>query len=198
MNSELLIYTPKITKRVKYILNLIFCNLLNTKYNLTSSIDEYSSFEGIKINYSQQPTEDGIFIYADNLLFETGIKEQNLSFINYNGSKAFFPNYDKRSAFPFDPFAASFYLVTRYEEYLPYLTDKHDRFDAPQSIAYKYHFLQKPIVNIWVNNIAEIIKQKYPSFKYRKNHYEFIPTIDIDLYYAYRLKGLFQNHGRLH
>jgi hypothetical protein len=191
----LLIYSPKITKRLKYIFSLIFDNILSTHCSFTNSADEFMAYDGIKLSYAHQPVADEIFFSANHLLFETGIKEQNISFVNFDGSKAFFPNYDNRAALPFDPFSASFYLVSRYEEYLPYLKDKYDRFDARESIAYKYHFLEKPLVNIWAEKIAEIIKQRYPAFTRRKKHYKFIPTIDIDLFYAYRLKGILRTCG---
>lgn len=191
----ILIYTPKITKRVKYIFNLIFSGLLNSACDFTSSIDDFRSYSDIKINYSNKNIDDEIFFWSHNLLFESGIKDQQLNFINFDASKAFFPTMDKKSSMPFDPFAASFYLVSRYEEYLPFLKDKYDRFDARESIAYKYHFLQKPLVNIWGIKIEEIIKAKYPSAHFRKNHYKYIPTIDIDLFFAYRLKGFIRTAG---
>ncbi len=191
----------------------MFNELLNTECITTSSLDEFHHYDGIKINYSQQPISDEIFISADNLLFENGIRDQALKFIdleNYgcidskdykfeyspnSHLKVCFPNYDKRSALPFDPFAAGFYLVSRYEEYLPYLKDKYDRFDAKESIAYKYHFLQKPLINIWSLKIAELIKQKHPDFHFRKLQYKYTPTIDVDLFYAYRLKGFLRTAG---
>jgi hypothetical protein len=210
---KLLVYTPKITKRVRYIFNLIFTDLLNTECNITSSLDEFHNFEGVKINYSQQPVSDEIYFSASSLLFENGIRDQALTFIdvenygiinstNYQFTKSpnsrikvCFPHYDKRSVLPFDPFAASFYFVSRYEEYLPYLKDKYDRFDAKESIAYKYHFLQKPLVNIWALAIADIIKQRYTDFHFRKHQFKYTPTIDIDLFYAYKLKGFLRTAG---
>ena len=197
----MLVYTPKITKRIKYTFNLIFRTLLNTEFRITSSINEFKAYEGVKINYSQHPIDDELFFqavrtnYDAPFLYDTGIKEQFLTFINYNNSKAFFPTNHNKSAMPFDPFAASFYLVSRYEEYLPFIKDKYDRFDASESIAIKNHFLQEPVVNVWSMKIANIIKEHYPAFTYRKNFYKYIPTIDIDLFYAYKLKGLSRTLG---
>jgi hypothetical protein len=42
---------------------------------------------------------------------------------------------------PFDPLAATFYLVSRYEEYLPFIPDEHGRFPAKQSFAFSNGFL---------------------------------------------------------
>ncbi|MBP7496372.1 MAG: polysaccharide deacetylase family protein [Bacteroidales bacterium] len=191
----MLIYTPKITKRIKFIFNLIFKKLLNIDISFTSSEDFFLKSELPKLNYSDKALADEIFIAAAGLLYETGVKEQQLVFSSFKGNSCFYLTQNKSSFFPFDPFAAAFFLVSRYEEYLPYLKDKYDRFDAKESIAYKQHFLHKPIVNIWALEISEIIKQKYPNFNIRLPKYKYQPTIDIDLFYAYKLKGLIRTIG---
>jgi len=191
----ILIYTPKITNRVKYIFKLIFKELLDVDFLITSSIEEFQEYQDVKINYSQQAIDNEIFLSAHAFLFETGIKEQYLSFIDFEDTKAFFPNYNEKSALPFDPFAASFYLVSRYEEYLPFMEDSFGRFEAKESIAYKEGFLQKPLVNIWAIKIADIIKQKYPSFQFPAKQYRFIPTFDVDIAYSYKGKGLARSVG---
>ncbi len=191
----MLIYTIKINKRIKYIFKLIFKELLGVDFTLTSNIEEFRKYQGHKINYSKNLIDDEIYFSAVNLLFERGIKGQELNFIEFDGLKAFFTVYDKKSFLPFDPFAASFYLVSRYEEYLPYMKDKYGRFAAQQSISFKKGFLQKPLVNIWSLKIAEIIKQHYPDFHFTKKKYIFIPTIDIDIAYSYKLKGIIRTIG---
>ena len=191
----ILIYTPKITKRISYTFKLIFKELLGIDFSITNNIEEFKRSGSPKINYSHSPIEKEIFFFAHDFLIETGIAEHSLSFINYEGSKAFFPAYEPHSALPFDPFSASFYLVTRYEEYLPFIKDEYDRFMPKYSIAYQQGFLQKPLVNIWALKIAEIIKNKYPLFTIPVKKYKFIPTIDVDLAYSYRMKGFVRTIG---
>ena len=60
------------------------------------------------------------------------------------GCSLFFPA-GEVSSIPFDIFAASFYLITRYEEYLPHVQDVHERFPADESIAFKNGFLEQPV-----------------------------------------------------
>ena len=185
----LLIYTHKINNRVKYIFNLFFRDLLNVEFRITNNSEEFKAYHGAKINYSFQHFDDEIFFYSSSLLIETGIKQQKIDHVIFDGIKCPFSIY-KSSSFPFDPFAASFYLTTRYEEYLPYRKDKYDRFDASESIAYALGFLKKPVVNIWANKIATIISEKYPSFKFPQRKYKFLPTIDVDSAWAYKQKGI--------
>lgn len=191
----LLIYTHYITNRVKYIFKLYFNELLGVTYEITSDIKLFKEFNGIKISYTDSPLADEIFFNSSNLLFENYIHEFSLNFLEYKNINVLFPVYHKQSVLPFDPFSAGFYLVTRYEEYLPYIKDQYGRFSAQQSIAYQKYFLKKPVINIWAMEIAEILKTKYPHFLIKQHKFNFIPTIDIDSAYAFRLKGFIRTIG---
>jgi len=191
----MLIYTTKICNRIKYTFNLYFQELLGVDILFTTNSEEFIVYQGAKINYSEQAFGNEIFFCSTNLLFETNICEQDLKFIDFDNNAAFFAVSNKKSYLPFDPFAAGFYLVSRYEEYLPYIKDQYGRFSAEQSIAYKHSFLKKPLVNIWALKISTIIKNKYPDFKIIDKKFQFIPTLDIDSAYAYKLKGFIRNLG---
>lgn len=140
--------------------------------------------------------EDELFFCASNLLFETGIKEQEINVSEYKGVKTLFPFY-QNATLPFDPFAASFYLVTRYEEYQPYIKDEFGRFDARESVAYCNGFLQKPIVNYWAEMIKNAILNCFPDFHFPQKKFLFVPTIDIDNAWAYLHKGVVRSTGGL-
>jgi len=185
----ILIYTPRITKRISYIFKLYFEQLMGLKFELTTKTDVFKSFEGAKINYSKNSFDDLLNFHPAELLFKTGIEGQELNVINWQDTKAFFPVYEEGAAMPFDPFAAAFYLVTRYEEYLPYKKDRFGRFDAGESISVEHDILHKPVVNIWAENIKKLLKEKYPDIAFKKRQFRFTPTIDIDSAYAYKFKG---------
>lgn len=190
----LLIYTHKITQRNKYIFNLIFKDILHIDFKLTNEIETFRSYPKEKISYTTNIINDELFFNARNLLFETGITDQNIAIFSYINSKVFFST-GKSSALPFDVFAASFYLVSRYEEYLPHIRDEHDRFNPKDSIAFINNFLQKPVVNTWAQWIKELIQKKYPHVIFPKKKYEFISTLDIDNAYAYLEKGVIRTIG---
>ena len=190
----MLILVPKITARLRYIFRLLLTDINGIEVELTTNADEFSSCKDEKMSYYLQH-EDSLFFDAGSLLFETGINVQSVNYITFRGLPAFFPVYSKRSALPFDIFSASFYLVSRYEEYLPHLKDNHGRFRADNSEAMRMDFIQKPLVNIWAGFIAEIITQKYPDIQLKKQVYKFIPTIDIDSAYIYKYKGFTRTAG---
>jgi hypothetical protein len=190
----LLVYTPKITHRNKYTFNLIFKDILGIDWKQTTDPEELRNYMGPKMSYAPQPVADELYFQSRPLLFETGINEQNIIVTEYNGCKIFFPA-GKNSAFPFDPFAASFFLVSRYEEYLPHIRDEHDRFDAKVCIAYQDGFLERPVVNIWAGWIRDAIKARFPQQEFPQQTYKYISTIDIDNAYAYKEKGLMRTIG---
>ncbi len=190
----LLIYTHKITHRNKYIFNLIFKDYLNIDFALTDNAEEFKNYTFPKLSYTINPLADELFFTSRNLLFESGITEQNISIFEYNNEKVFFAT-GKASTLPFDVFAASFFLVSRYEEYLPHIRDEHDRFDAKDSLAYQNNFLHKPLVNIWALWIKNALKNKYPQLQFPERKYQFVSTIDIDNAYAFREKGFTRSIG---
>ena len=191
----MLIYTEKITNRVTYIFRVIFEDILKIHYEITSSREEFLASDDIKFSYGKNPVSDELFFASADILFERGIRHIDLTFTEHENLPVFFPVHHKQSALPFDPFAASFYMVSRYEEYLPYKKDEYGRFSAMESIAYKKGFLNKPVVNIWANKTGNILKQNFPGFDFKGHVYEFTPTIDIDAAWAYRQKGFFRILG---
>lgn len=190
----LLIYTHKITPRLKYIFNLVFIDVLGIRFELTTNAEAFKAHTGSKLSYSTQSLADELFFMSRNLLFEHGISEQNISVFEYNSTKVFYAT-GKSAALPFDVFGASFYLVTRYEEYLPHIRDNHDRFIAEESLAFKNNFLDKPIVNQWITWLKNMLEERFPELEFSEKKYSFISTLDIDNAYAYREKGFTRSVG---
>jgi len=184
----LLIYTPKITSRHKYILKLFFNEIYQIKYEITEREDEFKTFVGAKLNYSNTSFGEEIFIESIGFLNEKGINQQDINVSFENNIPTFFQA-QSDSSMGFDVFSASFYLVSRYEEYLPFVKDIHQRFQAENSLAYKHDFLQKPVINIWAKLLMQKIKQKYPDLEAISPTYNYISTIDIDNAFYYLEKG---------
>lgn len=192
----MLVYVSSITNRLRYTFDLLLGDLIGLDYEITTDANKFSFHTGPKINYSREPLGDELFFYATDLLFEKKIQRQDLSVFDWNDIKAFFATHPKY-LIPFDPFAASFYMVSRYEEYLPFSPDKYQRFDAAESLAYQKGFLNKPIVNIYAKKIKQILKDHFPELLFRDKQYKYISTIDIDNAWAYKEKGLIRTCGAL-
>jgi hypothetical protein len=181
----LTVYSPSCSNRVKYTFNLVFNSILKISFKTVSDIDSFRNCIGAKISYAPAPIEDEIFFRSSILLFETGVKNPPPFRINREGE----PEKDE------DIFAIIFFLVSRYEEYLPFTPDRYGRFSAKHSFAFKNNFLHKPVVNILAEKIRKILTERYPDFIFPKRTYTYTPTLDIDNAYAYLGKNLVRTLG---
>jgi hypothetical protein len=193
-NQQLLIYVPKINNRLRYTFKLILTELLGLKFILTDDSREFLLSTQPKFSYAFHPVGDELFICAKQLLFESGLKDQEIQVNNLNDMPVFYST-TRFSAISFDPFAASFYMVSRYEEYLPTIYDSHHRFEAHHCLAYNGGFLQRPVVNLWAYAIRDLLQSKFPGIQFLKRKYKYVSTIDIDNAWAFKQKGLVRTLG---
>lgn len=194
-NFMLLIYLDKITNRAGYTLNLVFRDLIGVDFTITTSRDEFLQYCGPKFSYCQQKLCDEVFLASSPLLFQTAIEFLEIDYMEQDGLPYFFRVYSKDSVFTYDVLASSFYLVSRYEEYLPFIQDEHSRFKAEDSLAYKKGFLQKPVVNIWAEKLKHKLVERYPELTFRDRYFSFVNTIDVDSAFSYIGKGFMRGTG---
>lgn len=169
---------------------------MGVEFAITVDSEEFKNYNGVKINYSDSEIDtvaDGpaFNIQGNSLLFDEIIIQQEIICFDTNGTKAFFRTHN--SDFPFDIFAAAFFLITRYEEYLPHKKDMYGRYAHENSLAFKEGFLNLPLVNIWVRDFADSLKKKYPAFNPQPVNFKFEPTYDIDIAFSYKHKGFLRN-----
>ena len=189
----LLIYLPEISSRCAYAFDLIFKQEFGIDYRTTTAVTEFEDYTEEKINYSHSKISNGFFIKAAPLLFENEIKKQKIKVEQKHQTKVLFPNADDDLGF--DIFAAVFYLISRYEEYLPFTPDEFGRFKAEDSIAFKNDFLQVPIVNIWTNIFKIILQKKFPSLQIKPASFNAIVTYDIDVAYKFSGRNFIRTAG---
>ncbi len=193
----ILIYTHFITPRVTYSIDVVFNNVLQCEYQLTSDIEFYHASLLPKFAYTNAANNFDVCICSDKLLFETGIKKQlPIPSGEYLNFPMFFST-SVNSFLPYDIFATVFYFASRYEEYLPNEIDVHQRFKANQSIAFKHNFLNKPFLNYLIDDFSEKLKTKFPSLNFGIRNFNVVSTIDIDNAFAYANKGFRRNVGGL-
>ena len=88
----MLIYTPNITNRIRYIFQTIFVDIWNISYELTDDLFHFQNYDGPKINYSMRKIEEEIFIECHDLLIEKGISDQEIQITEWEGLPVFFPD----------------------------------------------------------------------------------------------------------
>jgi len=190
--NKVLVYTDQTSARLKYTFDLLITDLLGLNYELTHDKNLFAAYSNPKFSYSSLPVGDELFFEAADLLFEVVNKPQPINFCEYEKLRGFYP-VSERSRIPFDIFASTFFMVTRYEEHFPYHKDKYDRFRPTGSMNCKGGHLEKPMVNYYALELSKIFTEKHPSLVVKKKSFEYIPTFDIDMAYSYRNKGFLKN-----
>ena len=193
----ILVYTHKATNRLSYTFQTVFEQILKEPVSLTDDIDFYLSCKTTKLSYTTKAIDDGLHFTSTSLLFEDEIKTQNTAAIPQSDGTVGLFEISTNNHFNFDVFATVFYLISRYEEYLPHQKDKHGRFLATESFAYKNNCLELPMVNIWAEKIAQLILTHFADYKFPERKFEFISTIDIDNAFAIKHKGFWRTIGGL-
>lgn len=190
----ILIYTEHISERLIYTCHFILKEQLGLDYNITNNFDEVNSSNLTVVNYSKNSIHNSnINIQPQGLLFEEDIKPQDVSSELKEGVVSFFKT--GKDDFGFDVFAAVFYLISRYEEYLPHELDEYGRYDYKNSLAYKNNFIDKPVVNIWIQWFANKIKEVNPNLNFYIPPFKTIVSYDIDMAWSYKHKGILRNIG---
>jgi hypothetical protein len=185
----LLILTPHITERVKYVFDHIFRRHFGLEYRLTEDVSEYEGSPALgKIAYGTRPATAGLFFRAFPLLFETGIHASTVPTGGAGDVPVLFVH-EQDSALHFDVFAAVFYLLSRYEEYVCTEKDAYGNFDSRQSILYRMHVLQEPLVERWLALLQKVLEERFPQLRFREQEYRYALSFDIDVAYEYRHKG---------
>ena len=196
MESKLLLYSSYRTPRLDFAAEFIIEELLGLELIITSSDEEFISYNGAKINYSSIDLNSPVQIIPSGLLSESGIKKQIISIGKWKNIPVFFMTTHK-GEIKFDIFSAAFYLLSRYEEYLPFTPDIHGRFQATDSLAYRNGFLEIPVINCWANQLGDFLRKNYEGLTVTENKFKWINSIDVDTAWAYLNKNIVHTWGSL-
>ncbi len=79
-----------------------------------------------------------------------------------------------------DIFAGAFFMLTRWEEYALDKRDVHGRFPASEALAVKYGFIDRPVVNEYIEMLWNLLAQLGIAQKRKGRKCELYLTHDID------------------
>ncbi|MBT8265331.1 MAG: polysaccharide deacetylase family protein [Bacteroidia bacterium] len=190
----LLVYSHTISPRLKYVFKQICTRILGIPVSFTSIIEEFISHDSLKMSYTLQALGSEFFVRSHPIIFDQGLSDIDITIHQWEQTKCFFYNGEK-SSIPFDIFAASFYLLSRYEEYLPHVKDEYGRFDAKDSLAFKHDFLHQPVVDIWAYKFKDALLKKFPNYSVTDRKYTIKPVIDVPMAYYFLQKGIMRTIG---
>lgn len=186
------IYSAKDSPRLNYIAGIILGDILGVSWEVIT--DKRKLGRHPVINYSADKLAGSFKISPDQILFEKGIFQKTLSVSNWNSLPVFFST-SPDSDLPFDIFGASFFLVTRYEEYLDSERDEYGRFSSSSSAAVKFGFLDRPVIDLWARELAKAFLKRFPNIAFKRNDYKALMTIDTDQPFAYLGRNIFTSIG---
>lgn len=186
---SILIYTPKITPRFRYVFRQIFVRILEIPVSFTASLDTFVAFSGPKFSYAPDQLGQEFHVYACPFLEEQGIQDQNIVVGHWQDLPVIF-THDKPSQIPFDLFAASFYCLSRYEEHLPHLQDTLGRFEPSQSWVVQGSCLDAPLVDQWAQAFYQALQSAFPDLPDLKSNQKVQKHILFDIVHPlkYRFK----------
>ncbi len=182
----MILFSHTITPRLQYILEFAGSVLQGRAIRCTSDAGIYRDYDGVRINYSAERVADREYhIVPHGLLFEKGISVQDCRTGILDGEITFFQTGGDPG---FDLLASSFYLLSRYEEYLPHESDLYGRFPHAQSLAFRAGFLQTPLVNRWLGAMSGRLSAMFSPWQPLSREPVFMPTYDIDEAFAVKHK----------
>jgi hypothetical protein len=198
----MLIFTEQITPRLRYVASFIFGEVLETRYELVDDLRKAGPDTKVPgrsagkdpvrlINYSGRKIEGSLRVPVSGLLSSTGTPTIDPGLKSRRGFPVLFHNGSPESSqnghagMDYDIFSAVFYMVSRYEEYLPFEADRYGRFPAGESLAGRNGFLESPVVDLWIGEFAKKMSETFPVLRWKEPQFRFLPTCDIDLPFAY-------------
>ncbi len=181
------VFADQESPRLTYILHYIFEHTLKVEYKLILNEEKLVNRSGVIISYSQKKLSN-FHIEPSFLLFETGVRRLDLVLDKEdNIPRLLFPAEGENKT-SFDPFAAIFFLISRYEEYVHPKTDHHGRI-LPETTWIIQNGLEKyPIVDAWVNELVDQLNSTF-GVSLQKPGFTSLSTIDMDNGYKYWGKG---------
>ncbi len=194
--DEVLVFAPQSGERLRYTCNFIFYHGLGLRYRICADNTEFNTYSGPKINYSRTNFNSGLWIKPAGLLEESALSDRKPKNKVKEGKAYFFSEENVLTgAYHFDIFSAVFFLISRYEEWQSFDKDAHGRFEASQSILFDGRFHQKPVVELWLKEFGQSLKNKFQKLSLPERHFRVMSTIDVDNLYAFRAKGILRTSG---
>ncbi len=189
-----MIYTGEDSPRLRYVAGIILGDILGLKWDLITDRRKLGKHD--VINYSDEDLKDSFRISPASILFEKGIVKKEIIVDRWKDLPVFFQT-PATSDLPFDIFAASFYLITRYEEYIEYEPDEYGRYSASLSLSFRNGFLGIPVVDLWTREFARGLLKKFHTLAFKRNEFRSLVTFDADEPFEYRGKGIIRSLGGL-
>jgi hypothetical protein len=174
---------------VRYVFTHFFNTYTDHEVGFTNILETFIAHSGPKFSYTKNALGNEFFIKSHDLLFEQGLKDHDISLDLWGDTPAFFVC-DENSAIPFDLFAATFYMLSRYEEYMPHLKDDMGRFTTQNSLLFAEDKLNFPVVDIWAQQFLDRLSIDFPEIQKKLNPPVLKTILEVPECFAFQSKSL--------
>lgn len=183
------VFSPYDTARLRYVLNVLFSRWLSVDYTLYSDHQAFlSDSNACKLRYTSKAYDDDIpRIHNHGFLEHSEGRKCKVQIKGEGSDLRIFPGDD--TCLGFDVFAGMFFCLSRYEEYDSSKLDRHGRFPAKESLAYRLDFLDRPIVDEWREALIGILTAHWKQSPFSQPKFLCRVTVDVDNASAYAYKG---------
>ncbi|MFM2227866.1 MAG: hypothetical protein RL664_1209, partial [Bacteroidota bacterium] len=182
------IYAEIDSTRLNYALKALF-SPVGVSFFILKDKSQFDEFKGAKLIYSEIAWDNHLHIPSSAFFLDDSIiSSEHFDFpfeVPENGA----------FHFNFDVFAASFILLSRYEEEVISIRDSFGRFESKNSLLSKRNWLERPMVDEWRLALLRELKDIFPFFDYTPTSHNVHLTVDVDSAFSYLHKGWYRTAG---
>ena len=80
----------------------------------------------------------------------------------------------------YDILGLAYWMLSRQEEVGRTDLDEHGRFPATSSHAYKYGYLERPVVDEWLHILGQVIQRTWPGIELKQHSFSMKVSHDVD------------------
>lgn len=187
----MLVYTPFLHPRLEYTLRWLF-SFPGEDLHVTTEASLFTAEVGPRLWYCNEPcpVPQAIAVAPVNVLWNNELKALNPP-VCYRNTMAY-PDLDGSGRF--DPVAACFFVLSRYEEYAATVFDRHGRFSGLQAWGGP-EIVKRPWADLWRKELHDALRGLYPTYQPSIPAFRCVASIDVDSAFAFRYKGVRRTMG---
>jgi len=183
------------TARARYAVQEVLETMLGWKLRWEDDRIGFDTLPGPKLIYGQASAPGAMHIVPAGLLSEEGLRPIDPEVVDHGGLPLLFPV--SGGHLPFDPFAAAFHLLTRYEELLGVDCDAHGRPLAERLHGARHGYLHRAVVDEWSLLLARTWRGMDATLPIPQRTYRSVNTIDLDNGFKYLGRPLWRTLGSM-
>lgn len=179
--------------RPQYIISHLLGRMAGWEAHEVASREELGRMDGPKLIYGHAPMEGAFQVRPTGLLEGQGHLAEDPEVRPFHGVPTLFPI--NGGDLPFDIFSASFFLLSRMEEYGPVAHDAHGRPVSAALHGVRHGYAHRPVVDEWLLQLAGAWRERDPRLPPLHRTYAHTATLDVDNGAMYRGREWWRSAG---